>query len=876
VKNTKTQSAYSLRRLSSRTVVKLLLPITLAMMVTASVPAAPPPPTGNLLVSRTVYAGKPSLVAVGQPLPGGGTAIVDGTYPAVWNNETPDSNFSVTTPIFIDQMADSGAITTMAVPPDKIVANINSKHELGIQISPDGNSLVFMGYSTPVNTLDAGTSDTPGHQDPTNPVQITPVQRAVGQINPDGSTLVTPVNAYSGNGGRAVIAANGFYYMAGNAGNGSGTAPQSVISDTGVQMTSVGGPAETTVVGIERGNCHPPDAKGCQYGFSSVDVGQPTDKSGKDDNFRGITIFNNTLYVTKGSGGNGVNTLYRVGTAGTLPTLATASTTPITIVPGFPTGLAANTAPPLPRFFFGVWFADANTVYLADEGDGVPADAADPLAGLQKWIQVNGTWQYAYTLQNGLNLGTPYSVPNGPNGEVYPTSLNPATDGLRNLTGRVNGDGTVTLWATTSTFSKNKDQATDPNKIVSITDTVAFTTGAQAASEQFTTVRTAGYGEVLRGVTWSAKPFVPASLPPTISGITPATGVQGGNASVLLTGANLSGVTSITFSGAGVTATVASGVTAALPSSLQIPLTVTIAADADLGPHSVTVTTATGSATLPNAFVVQRVASTMPQVIPEVEQGTIQSGYVVITPDPSSSAPVSTATYGTVSGGIVLAQAGIIPAPLTTDAVIYAEVVPGIGRSLGVAIMNPNSFVNAVTLTLRDLGGNTIGNPVILNLQPQQQSARFVQDLFGAGTVSTGFRGSLRVQASQPFSALGLRFSAIQFSSLAFAGLAPVGGVPTRALTAGTVTNTPLAGTVGGSTALVVPQFAMAGGWATQVALVNSGTSTITGRIDVFDVTGNPLPVKLNGATQSTFTYSIAGGGTFVLAPRDANGQSPF
>jgi hypothetical protein len=29
------------------------------------------------------------------------------------------------------------------------------------------------------------------------------------------------------------------------------------------------------------------------------------DKPGKDTNFRGITIFNNTLYVFKGSGGNG-------------------------------------------------------------------------------------------------------------------------------------------------------------------------------------------------------------------------------------------------------------------------------------------------------------------------------------------------------------------------------------------------------------------------------------------------------------------------------------------------------------------------------------------------------------------------------------------
>jgi len=32
----------------------------------------------------------------------------------------------------------------------------------------------------------------------------------------------------------------------------------------------------------------------------------------------------------------------------------------------------------------------------------------------------------------------------------------------------------------------------------------------------------------------------------------------------------------------------------------------------------------------------------------------------------------------------------------------------------------------------------------------------------------------------------------------------------------------------------------------------------------------------LNGETKSTFTYSIPVGGTFVMAPRDANGQSPF
>ncbi len=110
------------------------------------------------------------------------------------------------------------------------------------------------------------------------------------------------------------------------------------------------------------------------------------------------------------------------------------------------------------------------------------------------------------TLQNGLNLGVPYGVANGPNGEIYPIGLSPATDGLRNMMGTVNGDGTLTLFAITSTVSSSVDQGADPNQLVTITDNVAFTTAAQTATESFSTLRSARYGEVLRGVAW-AGPF---------------------------------------------------------------------------------------------------------------------------------------------------------------------------------------------------------------------------------------------------------------------------------------------------------------------------------------------------------------------------------
>lgn len=256
-----------------------------------------------------------------------------------------------------------------------------------------------------------------------------------------------------------------------------------------------------------------------QYTDPTTGLPFPADKLGKDDNFRGLTIFNNTLYVTKGSGSNGFNTVYQVGAAGTLPTLANAANAPITVLPGFPT-LSAKKADVTYIFPFGIWFANATTLYVADEGDGAVADAAmSTKAGLQKWSLVNGTWQLDYVLQNGLNIGTQYSIPN------YPASLNPATDGLRNLTGKNNGDGTVTLWAVTSTVSANGDPGADPNKLVMITDTLSNLTAAGAASQKFTTIRTANAGEVLRGVSLSpALASTMANSPEILSVATPSVG----------------------------------------------------------------------------------------------------------------------------------------------------------------------------------------------------------------------------------------------------------------------------------------------------------------------------------------------------------------
>ncbi len=182
------------------------------------------------------------------------------------------------------------------------------------------------------------------------------------------------------------------------------------------------------------------------------------------------------------------------------------------ILKGFPTALAKN-ATDASDYPFGIWFASPDTLYVADEGAGdntysggsYTAAAASTTAGLQKWVYTAaaGKWQLAYTLQNGLRLGTPYTV------RGYPTGINPttglpwapATGGLRNIAGWVDPDGTVTIWATTATVSGGGDQGADPNQLVSVSDRLSAT--ARPAGESFRTVVPARYDQVVRGVSFT-------------------------------------------------------------------------------------------------------------------------------------------------------------------------------------------------------------------------------------------------------------------------------------------------------------------------------------------------------------------------------------
>jgi hypothetical protein len=511
---------------------------------------------GLLLVSRSVYDNAQGNVTPGMALPPNcnsaqascptGGAPYDGRYPAVWNNVLYDPSFGITSRIFLDAITPAGQVVrSLEVPnnlhpgkdhdgkgSDQLVTSFSSKSELALNLSSDGRYVTFMGYVAPVNTLDVSNSNTPGAVDPTNPDGQT-FYRAVARLDAQGHFDFTETNAYSGNNGRAAVLnnhndngkGNGFYYTVGNAGNGANPQPAGVILGAGSQFIEPTNQPEAQ---------QKPGTPAPLASFSVTQLGAKADKVGKDDNFRGLTVFNGVVYFTKGSGSNGVNTVYFVDTTGkacpsggvgvpvagaklpTSPLAYDASTVAtsglpgnVCVLAGFP--VTPNKSATTLAYPFGLWFADANTLYVADEGDGYAGGmdlythaAQQTTAGLQKWVYNAGTksWKLAYTLQNGLNLGASYTVQGYPSGINSATNLpwSPATDGLRNLTGHVEQDGTVTIWAITSTVSGNGDQGADPNRLVAVRDVLRNTSATGAAQEHFVTLENAAYGEVLRGV----------------------------------------------------------------------------------------------------------------------------------------------------------------------------------------------------------------------------------------------------------------------------------------------------------------------------------------------------------------------------------------
>src|ERR1700722_2878555 len=335
----------------------------------------------TLLISTTTYqdVGEvANLVAGVSQLPGANagetsTAVSNGALNTVWNNASADPSFGVTSAISLSDLnVTTGAVlASTSLNPSIVSTSFSSKSELGLNLTKTSTGYVatFMGYAGGgVGNLDVSNSDTKAYKDTTNPVtsffapganQTYAFNRSVVAFSANGSYTATQTLAYGGNHGRSrALAPNGLYYTVGNSNNGSGT-PTQLTTTTGLEVATPGTTPNSTMIDPT---------------FKAL----TKDKAGKSSNFRGLTYYDGNLYFTKGSGSNGINTVYTVTNPnGQLPTSSTASDASISILPGFPTD-HAKTGPDYTPF--SLFFASPTTLYVADEGTGDTVDQTDHAA----------------------------------------------------------------------------------------------------------------------------------------------------------------------------------------------------------------------------------------------------------------------------------------------------------------------------------------------------------------------------------------------------------------------------------------------------------------------------------------------------------------
>src|SRR5215469_18332606 len=142
---------------------------------------------GDLLVSESYYTNDPNIVAGQTVLPPGcttgcATAVANGDYPFVFNNDTVDGSFGVTSKLFLREITPWGRTRDfIRVPSSELVTSFSSKSEGALNLSTDGKYVTFIGYVAPPDSIDVSNSNTPGAIDPTNPVPGADF-RAVGQL----------------------------------------------------------------------------------------------------------------------------------------------------------------------------------------------------------------------------------------------------------------------------------------------------------------------------------------------------------------------------------------------------------------------------------------------------------------------------------------------------------------------------------------------------------------------------------------------------------------------------------------------------------------------------------------------------------------------
>jgi hypothetical protein len=146
----------------------------------------------------------------------------------------------------------------------------------------------------------------------------------------------------------------------------------------------------------------------------------------------------------------------------------------------------------------------------------------------------------------------------------------------------------------------------------------------------------------------------------------------------------------------------------------------------------------------------------------QVENPGLNTGMVIVTPDPGAVSPSGLLIFSFMNRGITVTEAGALlmrPAAAFRMYVVDAGSYQG-QLQTGLAIANPSAASSAdITLELTNLAGQPTGMTSAVTLGPQGQTARFMKQFPGFESMPYPFRGEVRIStaASEGIAVIGLR-----------------------------------------------------------------------------------------------------------------------
>ena len=206
----------------------------------------------------------------------------------------------------------------------------------------------------------------------------------------------------------------------------------------------------------------------------------------------------------------------------------------------------------------------------------------------------------------------------------------------------------------------------------------------------------------------------------------------------------------------------------------------------------------------------------------------------------ASTTPTGFAILGLRENGVLVTETAVPGMTAITSGRTFAEVNGPINT--GFAVMNPSSASVVVSFNFTDQAGNDLGQNSFA-LAANAHIARFLSEApFG---LRSGFIGTLTFNSSAPVAVTAVRTLVNERSQFL--------------MTAQPVVTLPDDISVG---PVLLAHFADGSGWRTEVILINTTDSVITGTVEFFGegtstVPATPLTLTVNGQTAASFSYML-------------------